>query len=107
MGVEKELKVYVLTNNRPGGNAPIITQMIAKGFLDEIIKDYHEAAVSGAGELPPCALSEPDLNLSAHPAPVIQPLVSFPIANAETARAAYGLFAPTSIPPWSDGVSTF
>ncbi len=63
--------------------------------------------VSGAGELPPCALSEPDLNLSAYPAPIIQPLVSFPIANAETARAAYGLFAPTSIPPWSDGVSTF
>ena len=32
-------------------------------------------AVSGAGELPPCALSEPDLNLSIHPAPIIQPLV--------------------------------
>ena len=31
--------------------------------------------VSGAGELPPCALSEPDLNLSAHPAPIIQPWV--------------------------------
>jgi hypothetical protein len=29
--------------------------------------------VSGAGELPPCAFSEPDLNLSAHPAPIIQP----------------------------------
>jgi hypothetical protein len=29
--------------------------------------------VSGAGELPPYAFSEPDLNLSAHPAPIIQP----------------------------------
>lgn len=29
--------------------------------------------VSRAGELPPCALSEPDRNLSAHPAPIIQP----------------------------------
>ena len=43
-----------------------------------------ELKVSGAGELPPCALSEPDLNLSTHPAPIIQPLVSIPIASAET-----------------------
>jgi hypothetical protein len=34
------------------------------------------------------------LNLSTHPAPIIQPLVSIPIASAETARVAYGLFTP-------------
>ena len=33
--------------------------------------------VSGAGEPPPCALSDTDVNLSAHPAPIIQPLVLF------------------------------
>jgi hypothetical protein len=32
-------------------------------------------AVSGAGEPPPCALSDTDVNLSAHPAPIIQPSV--------------------------------
>jgi hypothetical protein len=33
--------------------------------------------VSGAGEPPPCALLDTDVNLSAHPAPIIQPLVLF------------------------------
>jgi hypothetical protein len=33
--------------------------------------------VSGAGEPPPCALSDTDVNLSAHPAPIIPPLVLF------------------------------
>jgi uncharacterized protein YecE (DUF72 family) len=32
-GIEKGYKVYVLTNNRSGGNAPIISKMIAKAFL--------------------------------------------------------------------------
>jgi len=31
--------------------------------------------VSSPGELHPQALSEPDVNLSAHPAPIIQPTV--------------------------------
>jgi len=56
--------------------------------------------VSGAGELPPCALSEPDLNLSAHPAPIIQPWVLHQTANAEIIRAASWLFSLTNIPPW-------
>ena len=32
-GIEKGVKVYVLTNNRAGGNAPVITQTIARKFL--------------------------------------------------------------------------
>lgn len=37
-------------------------------------KTFHQyQTVSRAGELPPCALSEPDGNLSAHPAPITQP----------------------------------
>ncbi|MGD0920099.1 MAG: hypothetical protein ABSB22_26995, partial [Thermodesulfobacteriota bacterium] len=40
-------------------------------------------AVSGAGEPPPCALSDTDVNLSAHPAPIIQPSVLCLTANAE------------------------
>jgi len=54
--------------------------------------------VSGAGELPSCALSEPDLNLSAHPAPIIQPWVLHQTANAEIIRAASWLFSLTNIP---------
>ena len=64
-------------------------------------------SVSGAGELPPCALSEPDLNLSAHPAPLIQPSALCQSANAEITGVAFGLFSPTNIPLWLDGFSTF
>jgi len=56
--------------------------------------------VSGAGELPPCALSEPDVNLSAHPAPIIQPWVLHQTANAEIIRAAFWLSSLTNIPPF-------
>jgi len=54
--------------------------------------------VSGAGEPPPCALSEPGVSLSTHRAPIIQPLVAHQTANAETARAASWLSAPARIP---------
>ena len=43
--------------------------------------------VSSPGESHPKALAEPDLNLSAHPAPIIQPTARFPIANAQTVPA--------------------
>jgi len=42
------------------------------------------AEVSSPGESHPEALAEPDLNLSAHPAPIIQPMARSPIANAQT-----------------------
>jgi len=31
------------------------------------------AGSSGAGEPPPCTLTDPDVSLSAHPAPIVQP----------------------------------
>ncbi len=40
---------------------------------------------SRPGELPPQALTEPDVNLSVHPAPIVQPLT--PTPNAQTGRA--------------------
>ena len=40
--------------------------------LDDAVKGL-DARVSGPEESHPEALSEPDLNLSAHPAPIIQP----------------------------------
>ena len=39
---------------------------------------------SGAGELPPCALTDPHVNLSIHTAPIAQPHSYGPIANAQT-----------------------
>ena len=63
--------------------------------------------VSGAGEPPPCALSDTDVNLSAHPAPIIQPSVLCPTANAEITRAAFWQCFPTKKPHSLDGISTF
>ncbi len=74
-----------------------------RGYIERYgvpLSVYVDRQVSGAGELPPCALSEPDMNLSAHPAPIIQPWVLRPPANAEIARAASWLFSLTNIPPW-------
>ena len=55
--------------------------------------------VSNTEEPPLYVLSEPDLNLSAHPAPIIQPWVLHQTANAEIIRAASWLFSLTNIPP--------
>jgi hypothetical protein len=58
------------------------------------------AWASGAGEPPPCALSEPGVSLSTHRAPIIQPSVAHQTANAETAKAASWLFLPARKPLW-------
>jgi hypothetical protein len=42
--------------------------------IAELAIDLHEQ-VSGAGEFRPRALSEPDVILSHHPAPIVQPLL--------------------------------
>jgi uncharacterized protein YecE (DUF72 family) len=36
LGIEKGVKVHVLTNNRSGGNAPLIARMIAEEFLGHL-----------------------------------------------------------------------
>lgn len=43
------------------------------------------------------ALSEPDVNLSAHPAPIIQPLVIFPSSNVRTIFSFSLLYVPSSV----------
>ena len=42
------------------------------------------------------ALTDPDVNLSAHPAPIVQPLVENLPANAQTVVAADELIVPAS-----------
>lgn len=39
-GIEKGVKVYILVNNRTGGNAPLIVQMIAEKFLHHYPLDH-------------------------------------------------------------------
>jgi len=59
------------------------------GFLIELERAHK---VSSAGESHPHALSEPDGNLSAHPAPIIQPMEVFPISNGQTSSVLVGRF---------------
>jgi hypothetical protein len=59
--------------------------------------------VSSPGDSHPQALSEPDVNLSAHPAPITQPSVKSPSASGRKAEARVVRFCPASIPPSYDG----
>src|SRR5215475_7099869 len=45
---------------------------------------------SSAGESHPHALTDPDVNLAAHPAPIVQPQAIPPFANAQRGAAAVG-----------------
>jgi hypothetical protein len=49
-----------------------VSLQVDQFLLDYTVKRF-DARVSSPEELHPQALSEPDLNLSAHPAPIIQP----------------------------------
>lgn len=54
----------------------------------------------GAGELPPCAPTEPYVTLSRHTALVAEPsILHRPGANARTARDSCGEFAATTRMP--------
>jgi hypothetical protein len=70
-------------------------------FLQETLRaapilEPHDE-VSQRRELPPSLLSEPDVNLSAHPAPIIQPTVISPFASARTVSVIAVKDDPTSV----------
>ena len=50
-------------------------------------------------ELPPELLTEPDVNLSAHPAPIVQPLAANPTSSEQTFLALVAQYALTSMLP--------
>src|SRR5262249_3823025 len=60
---------------------------------------------SGAGESHPHALTDPDVNLSAHPAPIVQPQAVPPSANAQRGAAAVGHSARATGSLGADGLS--
>ena len=68
-------------------------------------KSHHE--VSSPRESHPQALSEPDVNLSAHPAPIIQSKVIFPTANEQTAQVHDEQVGQANIRLVDDAVETF
>jgi hypothetical protein len=63
--------------------------------------------VSSPGESHPQALSEPDVNLSAHPAPIIQSTAESPFSSEQTARNLALRGSRASILLSGDGVPTF
>ena len=67
----------------------------------------HDHKVSQPREPPPQLLSEPSVNLSAHWAPIIQPLASHPASNAETCRDAFSQYPQACVPHVFCGTSAF
>ena len=63
------------------------------------------AKSSSAGESHPHALTDPDVNLSAHPAPIVQPQAVPPSANAQRGAAAVGQSARANGSLGADGLS--
>ena len=61
---------------------------------------------SGAGESHPRALTDPDVNLSAHPAPIVPLLVYIQTASVRTTLAADGLTVRASKPLFGVDLST-
>ena len=57
------------------------------------------------GNLTLHALTDPDVNLSAHPAPIVQPLVENLTANVQTVVAADELIVPASALLFDGGLS--
>src|SRR5215471_12983827 len=64
-----------------------------------------EEKSSSAGESHPRALSDPDVNLAAHPAPIVQPQAVPPAANAQRGAAAVGQSVRANGWPAVDGPS--
>ena len=62
---------------------------------------------SRPGESHPQPLTDPDVNLSIHPAPIVQPMVENLSASDKTASAFAGQLALASEPLSGDGISTF
>jgi len=61
---------------------------------------------SSAGEFHPHALTESDVSLSTHPAPIVQPQVARPKASEQTDMVADRLHALTNISPSGVGLAT-
>jgi len=57
--------------------------------------------VSRPAELPRQPLSEPDVNLSIHTAPIKQSFFLPPLPNVRTTLASFAELTPASVPPLS------
>jgi hypothetical protein len=80
--------------------------------LIKTVEDKMSKGLSGAGESHPCALPEPDVNLSIHPAPIVQPVtkrfcfihVSPPLAGCSRSQAGrrhpFGPVPLQNFPPY-------
>src|SRR4051812_11059031 len=69
-----------------------------------VLETDHES--SSGGDLHPSALSEPDVRLSPHPAPTLQPPAARPAATGQTGWDRGGRCAPASAWPHAPGAGT-
>ena len=74
-------------------------------FFQDLLRDTSDDESSSAGESHPHALTDPDMNLAAHPAPIVQPQAVPPCANAQRGAAAVGQSARANGSLGVDGLS--
>src|SRR5215831_18262832 len=74
-------------------------------FVHPVTGEVKHCESSSAGESHPHALTDPDVNLSAHPAPIVQPQAVPPSANAQRGAAAVGQSARANGSLGADGLS--
>src|SRR3954454_25254947 len=84
--------------------SPSIRRLFALSLRRRRLDPPHES--SSGGDLHPSALSEPDVRLSPHPAPTLQPPAARPAATGRTGRDSGGRCPPASAWPHAPGVGT-
>src|SRR3954452_14001700 len=89
-GIEDEVRMR--RPRHPPADDPAGEDVDDEGHVDEALPGRH-VGVSRPEELHLRPLSEPDVNLSAHPAPIIQSTTDTPATNERTHPAA---FAPSA-----------
>src|SRR5208283_444855 len=90
-GCKTQNCIYVARNGITDGSAG--KQVQDDRQVDETVSDAN-IGVSRPGEFHPQPLAEPDMNLSAHPAPIIQPSGRNPLSNAQMLLAMLPPNAP-------------
>src|SRR3954454_9717909 len=84
--------------------SPSIRRLFALSLRRRRLDPPHES--SSGGDLHPSALSEPDVRLSPHPAPTLQPPAARPAATGQTGWDRGGRCAPASAWPHAPGAGT-
>ncbi|ACF45683.1 putative conjugal transfer protein TraF [Prosthecochloris aestuarii DSM 271] len=99
------LPVFSINRRLQNGEVAVLNPS-SRSFDSRYFGPIKERQSSHPGEPPPGVLTDTDVNLSAHPAPPIQPTHTA-MANGQTFECSVGLCSPTHALPGVGDLSTF